>query len=272
MTTSHKDKKKYVNKSSKYILTRMIEDDNSRYKVVKKVVNLEKRFTQPQDGFWHSLTHIPTHNIYIKHGHDFLLKHGSSKVSLVIIYVDLVGSTKMSMKLPADKLVTLIRAFSHQISFVVKSYEGYVLKYVGDAVIAFFPSDFNRHLTYDKAVLCAKSMITAIKEKINPVLSKHDYPELKLKIGMDEGENVVVQYGYNRNSQIDILGYTMNVTSKITSLTGSNSLSVGHNMYKLLNPKIQSEFQELSNLDKDWKYLDSETGQIYKVYTLKQSL
>jgi len=56
MTTSHKDKKKYVNKSSKYILTRMIEDDNSRDKVVKKVVNLEKRFTQPQDGFWYSLT------------------------------------------------------------------------------------------------------------------------------------------------------------------------------------------------------------------------
>ena len=84
------DKKKYVNTSSKYILTRMI-DDSSRDVVVKKVVNLEKHFTQPQDRFWHSLTHIPTHNIYIKHGHDFLLKHGSSKVSLVIIYVDLVG-------------------------------------------------------------------------------------------------------------------------------------------------------------------------------------
>ena len=59
----------------------------------------------------------------------------------------------------------------------------------------------------------------------------------------------------------------MNQTSKITSLTGSNSLSVEHNMYKLLNPKTLSEFQELSNLDKDWKYLDSETDQIYKVYT-----
>jgi class 3 adenylate cyclase len=178
----------------------------------------------------------------------------------------------MSMTLPADKLVTIIRAFSHQISFIVKNYDGYVLKYVGDAVIAFFPSGFNRHLTYDKAVRCAKSMITAIKEKINPVLSKHDYPELKLKIGMDEGENVVVQYWYNGSSQIDILGYTMNVTSKITSLTGPNSLSVGYNIYKLLNPKIQSEFQEVSNLHEDWKYLDRETGQIYRVYTLKQSL
>jgi hypothetical protein len=68
---------------------------------------------------------------------------------------------------------------------------------------------------------------------------------------MDEGENVVVQYGYDRSSQIDLLEYTMNVTSKITSLTGPNSLSVGHNMHKPLNPKVQSDFQELLNLDKD---------------------
>ena len=64
MTTSHKDKKKYVNTSSKYILTRMIEGDHSRDIVVKKVVNLEKRFTQPQDRFWHSLTHSYTQYLH----------------------------------------------------------------------------------------------------------------------------------------------------------------------------------------------------------------
>jgi class 3 adenylate cyclase len=60
-------------------------------------------------------------------------------------------------------------------------------------------------------------MITVIKDGINPILSKDDYPELRIKIGIDEGENVVVQYGYDKSSQIDILGYTMNVAAKITS-------------------------------------------------------
>jgi adenylate cyclase len=76
----------------------------------------------------------------IKHAQDFLLYHLSSKISLVIIYVDIVGSTKMSMTLPVDKLVTIIIAFSHEISSVIESYDGYILKYVGDAVIAFFAS------------------------------------------------------------------------------------------------------------------------------------
>ena len=62
-----------------------------------------------------------------------LLKHVSSKMSFNIIYAGMVESTNMSMTLPAEKLVTIIRAFSYEMSVVAKSYNGYVLKYVGDA-------------------------------------------------------------------------------------------------------------------------------------------
>ena len=51
MTTSNKDKKKYVNKSSKYILTRMIEDDNSRDKIVKKVAIWRNALLNRKIGF-----------------------------------------------------------------------------------------------------------------------------------------------------------------------------------------------------------------------------
>lgn len=264
-----KDRKKQIDRTSNAVLNRMIGDSSPANISSKKVLDIETLSMQRQDRFWDALKERYQYNTSIKRGQDFLLKHVSSKIPLVIIFVDLVGSTKMSMTLPADKLVTIIRAFSYEISSVVESYEGYVLKYVGDAVISFFPSGFNRYLTYDKAVRCAESMITVIKEGINPVLSKQDYPELKLKIGMDEGENVIVQYGYDRSSQIDILGYTMNVAAKITSHTGPNAMSVGHNIYKLLHPKVQANFKEISNLLDDWKYLDSNTGQLYKVYTSK---
>jgi adenylate cyclase len=235
------------------LMLMMIEDSSSGNLEVKEVLNLETLSTDAS----------------IKRSHDFLLKHASTRLSLVIMYVDLVGSTRMSMTLPADKLVTISRAFSYEMSSVVESYDGYVLKYVGDAVIAFFPSDFNKYLTYDKAVRCAKSMITVLKNEINPILRKDNCAELKIKIGIDEGENVVVQYGYDRSSQIDLLGYTMNVAGKITSLTGPNQISVGENIYKLLHPNTQTEFQESSSLEDKWKYLDRDTDKIYKVYTLK---
>ena len=36
------------------------------------------------------------------------------------MYVDLVGSTNMSMKLPVDKLVTIIREFSYELTSVIE--------------------------------------------------------------------------------------------------------------------------------------------------------
>jgi adenylate cyclase len=201
----------------------------------------------------------------IKHAQEFLLNYVSSKISLVIIYVDIVGSTKMSMTLPADKLVTIIRAFSHEMSSVVESYDGYILKSVGDAVIAFFVPGFNRYLT---AVRCAQKMINVIKNGINPILNNYDYPELSLRIGITEGEIVVVQSAYDKSSQIDILGYVINIAEKITSLTDPNKVSVGENVYKLLDPGIQAEFHELVYGISEWDYINLETGKLYKIYTL----
>ena len=89
------------------------------------------------------------------------------------------------------------------------------------------------------------------------------------KIGIDEGENVVVQYAYDKSSQIDILGYVMNRAAKITSLTDPNRVSVGENLYNLLHPGIQAEFHELAYGTDEWKYTNLDTGKLYKVYTIR---
>jgi adenylate cyclase len=109
------------------------------------------------DNIWPKMIHTS-----IRRGQNFLLNHISSKIPLVVIYADLVGSTNMSMTLPVDNLITIIRAFAHQISLVVDSHEGYVLKYVDDAVISFFPGSVNNkneHHASDMSVECGKLRI-----------------------------------------------------------------------------------------------------------------
>jgi adenylate cyclase len=264
-----KEQKKEVDNVNAKILNRIIGNstkENENRNV--ELVDLQTLFSQRQDRLWKALEERYQYNSSVKRGQEFLLNHVNSKVELVIMYIDLVGSTKMSMTLPVEQLVTIIRAFTHEISSVVESYNGYVLKYVGDAIISFFPCGFNKYLISDKSVQCAKSMINVIKNGINPILTKHDYPELSVKIGIDEGEDVVVQYGYDKSSLIDILGYSMNVAAKITSLTAANKISVGNVVYKLLHPTIQSKF-ELLSIDQGWKYIDRETGELYKVFTMK---
>ena len=219
------------------------------------------------DNLWPKMIHTS-----VRRGQNFLLNHISSKIPLIIIYADLVGSTKMSMTLPVENLVTIIRAFAHQMSHVVDSHGGYVLKYAGDGVISFFPDRVDSKKKYhasDMSVQCGKSMINAVKEEINVILHKiYRYPELFPKIGIDSGENAIVQFGYDQHSPIDILGYSMNIASKITSLTGANKVSIGGNVYESLDRKLQREFHELSISDGRWKYINYGTDKPYKVYTL----
>jgi adenylate cyclase len=218
------------------------------------------------DKLWPKMIHAS-----IRRGQKFLLNHVSSKIPLIIIYADLVGSTTMSMTLSIDKLVDIIRVFAHEISHVVDSYGGYVLKYAGDAVISFFPGRVNNkdnYLASDTSVECGKSMINVIRETNGIFNKKFGYPELFTKIGIDVGENAIVQYGYDQESPIDILGYSMNIASKITSLTGANKISIGENVYKSLDHKTQREFHELSMPDNRWKYINYGTDRPYKVYTL----
>jgi len=235
------------------------------------IYDLQTLLSQRQERLWSVLHERYQYNTSIKRGQDFLLNHVDSKLSLVVMYADLVGSTKMSMALPVEKMAKIIKAFSHELSSVVESYNGFVLKYVGDAVIAFFPSGFNKYLSCDIAFQCAKSMINVIENGINPILEKDkdNYPKLAVKIAIDEGENLVIQYGYDKSAPIDLIGYPMNVAAKMESLTGPNKISVGNNVYKLLHPTILSDFQEMQIKETEWKYIDLETNLRYKVYTTK---
>ena len=157
------------------------------------------------------------YNTSIKKGQDFLLNHVDSKLSLVVMYADLVDSTKMSMVLPVERMAKIIKAFSHELSSVVESYNGFVLKYVGDAVIAFFPSTFNKYLSCDTAFQCASSIINVIENGINPILEKDkkdNYPKLAVKIGIDEGENLAIQYEFDKSSPIDSYRISHECSSK----------------------------------------------------------
>ena len=239
----------------------------------KAIYDLQTLLSQRQDRLWSVLYERYQYNTSIKRGQDFLLNHVDSKLSLVVMYADLVGSTKMSMALPVERMAKIIKAFSHELSSVVESYNGFVLKYVGDAVLAFFPSNFNKYLACDISFRCAKSMINVIENGINPILEKDkdNYPKLAVKIGIDEGENLAIRYEFDKSAPIDLIGYPMNVAAKITSLTEPNKISIGNNVYKLIHPSLQSEFQkmQIKKESNEWKYIDLENNLSYKVYTTK---
>ncbi len=73
-------------------------------------------------------------------------------------------------------------------------------------------------------------MINVIEKEINPILSKCGYPQISVKIGMDEDIKIMFQYGYDKSSLVDIIVHTMNVTAKVTLMASPDKISVGKNL------------------------------------------
>ncbi|HET6641500.1 MAG TPA: adenylate/guanylate cyclase domain-containing protein [Nitrososphaeraceae archaeon] len=198
----------------------------------------------------------------------FLRSHLDSKANLVILYADLVGSTHMSTVLGLRDLTTILQIFIQEMSIIAVKNHGYILKYVGDAVIVYFPIvDDNFSLASNSAISCALNMVLVVEQGINPILKEFGFPTLQIKIGIDSGENAIVEYAFNiKNSHVDIIGYPMNIAAKITSLAPSNHLAIGIATYRHLDSNVERRLRKMGL--ESTEYIDYQTGDAYTILSL----
>jgi adenylate cyclase len=243
----------------------------------------------------------PQFIISVAETQNVLDKFAGSKTNFVILSVDVVASTKLSMTLPLDRLALLIQSFNQEMSLIVKEFGGFVLKYLGDAVLAFFVivpgHESEENVACTRAIHCANCMLQIAHRGINPILNQYDCPQLNLRIGIDVGENAVIQSGWDIHSDLtnveensinnsmskrgqsfvkkpvyDVLGYNTNLAVKMTALANPNHIVIGQLVYDALDGNQKSLFQRLVLSSEIWNYVNNNTvGDRYNVYTNKKS-
>lgn len=119
------------------------------------------------------------HHLAIAKSDQFLRKHAFQKLDFTVMYVDLVGSIRMSTELTPDFLSKIVTVFSHEVSYVIEHFRGFVLKFVGDAIIGYFPPF--KQKSVDDIVLCGEAIVHVVRHAINPYFYKWDRKESKLK-------------------------------------------------------------------------------------------
>lgn len=192
----------------------------------------------------------------IERSDQFLQQHAGSKLKLVVLYVDLVDSTLMTRDFSVDKLATIIQMFTQEMSVAATNFNGQVLKYVGDAVIAYFPIEVNDSISCSSAINCAFHMITIIEQGINPVLRRNNCDQIQVKIGIDASEHSIIQYVLGEKSYIDILGYGISMSAKLIKLAEPNQIITSHGIYMNMHPSLRKRFVELEIAPRIWKYTD----------------
>jgi len=263
------------------------------------IIDVNSVIKEAQFRAWNALKAKPELNIILKETQNILEQNAESKLRLVMLHIDLVGSTKMALTLPIDRLTTIIRSFAQEMTNIISLYGGYVLKYIGDAVLAFFAiEDTTRNgqyadkvinegeesennngfssLQFSNGISCALTMIKVIKEGINPILNQYDYPELKVRIGIDYGEVAVVQYGIDiyelektilKTPHLDLIGYTISVAVKMTSVAEADHIVIGQKLYDQLDINYKDSFSQLKTNTEIWNYSNHTDGELYNIYT-----
>ena len=129
--------------------------------------------------------------------------------SLTFVFTDLKGSTELYERVGDLEAFELVKAHFRTLNEVVAMNAGAVVKTIGDAVMATFP-------TPDRALSAALRMREAMRE----LNDRRGHEDLLLKIGIHEGPCLAVTL----NDRLDYFGQTVNIAARVQGLATSSSI------------------------------------------------
>lgn len=129
--------------------------------------------------------------------------------SLTFLFTDLKGSTELYERVGDLVAYDLVRAHFRVLNEVVASESGSVVKTIGDAVMATFP-------TPERGLQAALRM----REAMNKLNEPEDREDLLLKIGLHEGPCLAVTL----NERLDYFGQTVNIAARVQGLAQSRTI------------------------------------------------
>jgi class 3 adenylate cyclase len=129
--------------------------------------------------------------------------------SLTFLFTDLKGSTSLYERVGDLVAYDLVRAHFQVVNRIVAAEAGAVVKTIGDAVMATFP-------TPDRAMSAAIRM----REAMQQLSDERKRDDLALKIGIHEGPCLAVML----NDRQDYFGQTVNIASRVQGLADSRAI------------------------------------------------
>src|SRR5438309_581735 len=129
--------------------------------------------------------------------------------SLTFLFTDLQSSTELYERIGDLAALNLVRAHFRVLTEIVAAETGAVVKTIGDAVMATFP-------TPSRAVAAALRM----RDAMHVLNERHGHEDLSLKIGIHAGPCLVVLL----NDRQDYFGTTVNVAARVQALADSRAI------------------------------------------------
>ena len=201
-----------------------------------------------------------------EHGRDYLRGLGVDELDFVILSIDIARSTHLATSLGREQYKHLIIVALGEIGAPIPEFGGQILKYTGDGLIAYFPE--SRHaMENDQVVECALAIREVVAGDLNDFLESGGFPRIDVRIGIDSGMASIVTLGTpDTREEIDLIGATVSLASKVQRLALPSSVLIGEMAYQRLQPQWQARCKQV-DLPGNWLYANQD-GEQYRVYEI----
>ena len=204
---------------------------------------------------------------FVDKSEEFLSVQELNTLEFAIVSIDIAGSTKLANSVEHDKYLKIITIFIDEISRIIPKFRGYVLKFTGDGLLAYFPAPSLIRMN-DLSLDCSLCIREFVYNCLNPIFDKNNLPRIQIRIGIDSGEASIVELGnILSKSQKDIIGSVINIVTKIRSAGEPGNILLGHSSAKLLHTMYREGIEEFET-GSEWPYKTSEKEK-YKIFKIK---
>ena len=171
----------------------------------------------------------------------------SENRNISVLFSDIRDFTELSEHYDAQIVVDFLNNYFAKMGSEIISEGGHVDKFIGDAIMAVFGAFQTQESSPEKAIRCALKMLVAM-EMINKSSSKLSKENINIGIGINCGECILGNIGFQNKMDYTIIGDTVNLASRIESLSKiyHHPLIVSEYVYEAAKEKFL--FRKIDNV------------------------
>ncbi|WP_296382981.1 adenylate/guanylate cyclase domain-containing protein, partial [Winogradskyella sp.] len=158
-------------------------------------------------------------------------------IEATVVFIDICGFTAISENAPADTVVKLINSYFDEMVKEIMDQDGFIDKFIGDAIMAVFKDDY--HL--DRAI----DAVLAVRSKINslPAIGDKLQYKPKVSIGIKSGEMISGNIGSSSLKRLDytVIGDSVNTAARLQDAAEENQIIIAEDCYEQIKESFKCE-------------------------------
>jgi class 3 adenylate cyclase len=166
-----------------------------------------------------------------------LMPAGAERRQLTVMFCDLVGSTPLASRLDPEDLREVLGEYHKDVARAVERFDGFVAKYMGDGVLAYFGYPQAHEDDAERAVRSGFKIV-----EIPRRVPAAPGGTLRVRVGIATGLVVVGDLvGAGESYERGVVGETPNLAARLQGLAEPNSVVIAEATRKLLGNLFELE-------------------------------